>query len=579
MSKIVRLEIKNFRSIENLSLDFPYDQNLICLIGRGDSGKTTILEAISSVLTSTWNLSFQDTDFYNVKYENPIEITVHIVDIPDKLLSEHKFGLNIRAFNKNTLEISDDLLALDDSEHWEPLISVQLFVDRHLEPKWHVVNGRMQGEKVISAAERLLLNCYLVSDNIDRHFSWNKGNPLYALLKSAIQQSDDDNESNSIVLESLRAAKTKIDEHGFEKLVHVTDLIKLQAASLGLNIENTSTTLDFKELSLRDNRISLHDETIPFRLKGKGSKRLASLAIQSILVKDGGIMLVDEIEQGLEPDRSKQLIRELSTNGKGQIFITTHSREVITELTIDALILILKDRENSITEGRRLSHIKSLQAVVRACPEAFFAKKIIVCEGATEVGILRAMDKFRKKLGKDSMSFKDCAYIDGGGSSFIERAEKINEANLKTVVFCDSDDQVVNNKKANLKASGIDLFDCDEQNCIEAQIFKDLPWDAINDLIGYVLTVHKNNDKTALGESIKACLGSTNKLPNNFLEEDTPQLRNALTKASIKKDKDWFKRIDHGEFLGLTIFNHFDKIKEGTALKRNLEGLNSWIDN
>ncbi len=64
MAKIIRLDIKNYRGIEDLSLKFEREKNLICLIGRGDSGKTTILDAISSVLSPSWNLNFYDTDFY-----------------------------------------------------------------------------------------------------------------------------------------------------------------------------------------------------------------------------------------------------------------------------------------------------------------------------------------------------------------------------------------------------------------------------------------------------------------------------------------------------------------------------------
>jgi len=52
------------------------------------------------------------------------------------------------------------------------------------------------------------------------------------------------------------------------------------------------------------------------------------------LVKCGGIILIDEIEQGLEPDRIKNLIRSLYKNTKGQIFIATHSQGVIEELEV-----------------------------------------------------------------------------------------------------------------------------------------------------------------------------------------------------------------------------------------------------
>ena len=56
---------------------------------------------------------------------------------------------------------------------------------------------------------------------------------------------------------------------------------------------------------------------------GKGSKRLLSMAIQLALAKAGGIVLIDEIEQGLEPDRIRTIINKLSQVETGQIFVTT----------------------------------------------------------------------------------------------------------------------------------------------------------------------------------------------------------------------------------------------------------------
>jgi putative ATP-dependent endonuclease of the OLD family len=43
---------------------------MICLIGPGDSTKTTILNAIEYALSPKWNLTFTDNDFYqsNVKF-------------------------------------------------------------------------------------------------------------------------------------------------------------------------------------------------------------------------------------------------------------------------------------------------------------------------------------------------------------------------------------------------------------------------------------------------------------------------------------------------------------------------------
>ena len=469
MAKLVKLKINNFRGLENLPLTFNCDQNLICFIGRGDSGKSTILEAISAVLSPSWNLAFHDTDFHNCDPQNPIEIEASLINFPEKMLSDEKYGLYIRTLDPISNEITDDVTSLDKiDERSKPVLTIKLLVDESLQPKWTVTNTRLQEDKLISGADRALLNCYMVSDYLDRHFSWNKGNPLYALLKTT--DSQEVSAEKNVIIQSLREAKNKIDEYQFEGLQEVTDLIKDQAATFGLNIRNVNTTLDFKELSIKDGRISLHEDEIPFRLKGKGSKRLASLAIQSALVSNGGVMLVDEIEQGLEPDRAKQLVRSLKQHQVGQIFLTTHSREIITELESQDLALVIRDKDNSAVEVRQISHQKEeLQAAVRACSEAFFAKKVIVCEGKTEIGICRALDKYRKRKTLPLMSFANCAYVLGEGSSLVSHTKEINDAKFNTALFCDSDSQIVNDAKPDLKTAKIDIFDCEDSKNIETQ--------------------------------------------------------------------------------------------------------------
>jgi putative ATP-dependent endonuclease of OLD family len=574
MTKLIQLEIENFRSIQKIALDFSPDQNLYCFIGRGDSGKTTVLEAISMVLSPTWNLPFHDTDFHNCQYKNPIDIKATLIDFPDTLIAETKFGLHLRGYDASNKKLTDDITNEED-DAIQPALTLRLFVDQHLEPRWTIYNKRNE-EKPISASDRSLLSCFLVADQLDRHFSWNKGNPLYSLLKISGVAIDDDDAN--IIIQSLRDAKTKIDEHKFPELKIVTDLVTATAASLGLNILHTNTTLDFKELAVKEGRISLHEDSIPFRLKGKGTKRLASLAIQLALIKNGGIMLVDEIEQGLEPDRIKNLIRTLKEYAKGQIFLATHSRDVVTELGPDPLILLLKQPNSHIVEARKLViGEEALQKAVRACPEAFFAKKIIVCEGATEVGLCRALDKFRFSNNLQQMAFQDCAFIDGTGNTMAERATQIcREASLKTCLLCDCDEQSLESQKPNLVATGITLFDCETGNCLESQVLKDLPWPGIQELIQYIKAYHFPTDPTPFQDAVKARYTKSKTAPAAWLDTDTPELRAALGKAFSSKD--WLKRVDHGEFLGDTIFKYWEQMDGTCPLKKTLSALSNWID-
>jgi predicted ATP-dependent endonuclease of OLD family len=54
MAKLERLIIKHFRGIENFEQRFK--GGITCIIGRGDSGKSTILDAISYVFSQSWGV-------------------------------------------------------------------------------------------------------------------------------------------------------------------------------------------------------------------------------------------------------------------------------------------------------------------------------------------------------------------------------------------------------------------------------------------------------------------------------------------------------------------------------------------
>lgn len=544
MSNIVKLNIQNFRGIKYLSETF--DKNFICLIGRGDSGKTTILDSIYYVLYPSYVLQFYDTDFFNADITHPIQIEVTLANIPDALQTEDKFGLYKRQYNKSTGEITD---GITDNPELEDVYTIRLTVDKTLEPKWEVVTER-QEPKAISATDRSKLNCSFISDYIDKHFSWTKGAPLYQLLKNFPSDTDEHN----IIIDRLREVKIDIDNAGFPQTESAINEITKQAGILGLNIGAMKTSIDFKDIVIKDSKVCLNDDNnIPLRLMGKGSKRIVSMAIQLALAKHGGIVLIDEVEQGLEPDRIKQIVSSLKNENEGQIFLTTHSRDAIVELNSNDLYLVKKSDDKESVSIKNIPSQENWQAIVRGNPEGFFCKKIIVCEGKTEIGICRAMDSWRKKQNLPSIASKDCFYIVGEGSSVIDRAKKIKNLGFDVCAFLDSDRQDANEQKQALKEDGIQIFECEDGNDIEHQIFKDLPWRVIQVLI-------LNKDLTSVGEL-----------------RDTADVRTRIANLSIVKGKEWYKRIDKAETLGDTIFMSWNEVPD-CHMKRVWSELSEWID-
>jgi len=560
MARIYKLDIKNFRGIKEFSHTFD-DLNLICLVGRGDSGKTTILNAISYVLYPNWNPPFYDADFYKCDTDHPIEIEATLVDVPDELLKEDKYGLYIRGIDKKTNDIKDEL-----EDDYEKALTIKLEITKDLEPKWYVLNNRQNSPITISAYDRAKLNAFMVSDYLDVHFYWRKGSPLYPLLKQ--EENVDISKTDAILTDAVRDVKSKIDTYPFEQFQKVINILKSKVEELGIKIPEVSTSIDFKDISIKEGKISLHDGKIPLRLKGKGTKRLVSIALQMALVEGGGIILIDEIEQGLEPDRVKHLVRTLYKDNEGQIFMATHSQGVIEELEVENILIL--DNDEGLVQCKKGD--KKFQNVIRACPEAAYARKVIVCEGKTEIGICRALDDFRIKEDKTNLSALDVVYTRGGGDNLFERAFKLKKLGLDTCVLCDSDKSETNEKKEKMRNEGIKIFDWDDNNSIEQQVFNDLPWEAIKELIAY-------QESKSSEDSVKDSVNSKFRIvSNSWKENDSSEIRKAIGETAKNKDNPWFKRIDHGKFLGLVIFKYFDQIKDKT-LGKQMQKLSDWIDN
>lgn len=567
MSKVYSLTIKNFRAIETFEQVFTSD--FVCLIGRGDSGKSSILEAISFVLSPNWNITFHDNDFFNCNTDNPIEIEATILNVPPSLMTERKFGLYQRGLDKGTAEVKDEL----EDDH-EPVLTIKLIVEKDLEPKWFVVNGRESDPIPISANDRGSLNMFFVSDYLDRHFSWNKGNPLYSLLKKELEDQGM-SEDDDAVIEAMRGAKATIDLHGFSKFDNVVSKVKQSAFKLGVNISKTKSTIDSKDINIKDGKLCLHDTNVPFRLKGKGSKRLISIAIQTAIAEHGGIILIDELEQGLEPDRAQHLAATLKATNHGQVFITSHSRDVLVELDTSNLFMMKSGSKKLI------GFESSLQGCLRKNPEAFFAHKVIVGEGATEIGICRALNKFRISQGKENAAFLGVRFADGTGSEFVAYGEGFQKSGFPVCLFCDSDSKTVNDQKANLRTLGIEIIDWEANECLEVAVFKYLPFSLVNDLIKLVAAGQCEEDSTTPREefivNIETSIAAYFKQISTDAfsrTADSPNLRLAIGTAAQKNG--WFKSQTKGEKLGDFILTHYDGIEEN-KLKDQLTALSAFI--
>lgn len=564
MARIHQLKITHFRSIEQFEQCFG-DTNLIVLIGRGDSGKSTILKAISLVLSPAWNNTFSDTDFYNLDTTIPIEIEVSLRCVPDKLLSDAKYGLYKRLLVNG--DIIDDISKSGEepSAEEEDILTIKLVVDDALQPKWYVVNKREQDDIEISHRDRALLDMFMIADYVDNHFSYNRLSPLHALFKKSLDAPDTiEKKLVDVVRQTYQSIASNMSFQEFEK---VASEIKRQAMLLGIEFDDLKTSLKYKCNAYTESDITLHDsQNRPLEMYGKGSKRLLSIAIQLALIKTGGIILIDEIEQGLEPDRIRTIIKKLSQVEQGQIFVTTHSRDVVVESKADTIYLMKK--------GSSFLYLfePELQGLLRSQPEAFFARRVILCEGATEYGVIRALENHLQQNRELSLSARSIAIVDSkGGNNFYQYAIWLKKKGFDVITFNDDDNTAISSTKKEAIDAGVRMAICDAGKAFEQQLFNDVPWTVVIKLVQLA-------KGTFSEEAVISCLDGVQSISdlNNTIDKQQLEIREKL--GIQAKKKGWYKNVAASENLGDVLFSHLDTFEGDNTLSREFNILTDWIN-
>lgn len=563
--RITNLEIHNFRGIKSCNLDFPIESRVICLIGAGDSTKSTILKAIEWNLWPTWNLVACDNDFYNGDTSSPIVIRGTFTEIPDALLAEDKFGLYLR---RNGTELNPDVN--DEPVDGAPLcITIELTIDASLEPKWTVVCNRKE-PKPISNADRRLIQIGFVGDNCSKDMVWGKHSVLqkYANSKDTLHDA---------YTAALRDAINKTD---LSSLDEVSGTIIDIGKQYGVGFDCELKSKIMMQNGSFSSTVGVFEGSTPLSQRGTGSQKLLSIGLNIQSFSGNTLLLIDEIETGLEPYRLKSLIAELRATheNSGQVIFTTHSPVAVTECTIKELIII--NSKAGTTSAHTLfsedeENNKNFQAEIRRNAEAFLSRRIIVCEGKTEIGFIRAFDKFLYATKNYRMAHKGIGTADGGGSTIFKCVNVLLKCGYNICLLMDSDLSDEESEKQILRDKGISVFDWDAPNALEEQVFNDIPFNGANELLniaaeekGFTSVCDKLNSKGI------SCTVTDDNIVLPTIDIETQ--RSIGTVAKHNKSE-WYKRIELGEKLGDIVFKYWDLLDENSKIKTTVNELSMWV--
>ncbi len=332
MNKLVKISIKNFRSISSASLDFSQDSPVTVLTGLNGSGKSTILymiDFVSSVFRGDVDVfldkhGWTSTDIIN-KNNNPKKFIIEISvrgKIDDKLFIWSASYNTTSNYNRCTFEkISyngiDDYFKNENKR-------ISFFNI----PEENVINFKYTGS-VLSQ-----LNLESFSEDILEIHKLISSIHSYDLLCPSV-----------IKLKRARIAQN-IGARGEMLAGYLAGMNQEEQMLLISNIKIFYPYIEnyvikhlragWKEFSITEK----FDDSSPYQERASkdvndGTIRL--LAIVSSVLFANGMSIFDEIENGFNPYVIENLIK-LLFKSKNQILLTTHSPEILQYIPDDIAI-------------------------------------------------------------------------------------------------------------------------------------------------------------------------------------------------------------------------------------------------
>ena len=493
------IEIKNFRSFDNINIDFHEGVNV--LIGHNNSGKSNLLRALAIIFDRTVKKQLSVEDFNNsltidsLKKQSPkIVITVRI-----------KQSENEDLMTDELITVSNWLTKLE--EPYEAKIQYEFFLPISEEKNYvDTVNKANNKEEIWNIIRSQFIRLYISkiwggnpenqvpidNDNLNkfdfqfldaiRDVERDMFSGRNTLLKSVIDFFlDYDIKSDKNITEEEQ--KMKLQERKDIFSTHSSQLIKnIQERLDSGNQEILSyieeigasydkSTPDF-EGQLSESEIYMVLQlivrqttgmSIPITHNGLGYNNLIFMALLLSKMQadsDGEflgsnakvfpILAIEEPEAHLHPTMQNEFIKFLKNNIKDkkvkQIFITTHSTHISSSTNIDDIICLYKKNDigNVSYPGRILgeNNIKSKKYVQRFLDATksnmLFAEKIIFVEGLAEQLLLNI---FAEYLGK-SLEKNHVAVINVGGryfEHFLHLFDSNNKGAIDRKVSCITD--------------------------------------------------------------------------------------------------------------------------------------------
>lgn len=544
---IRRLTIERFRGIK---LVWHPASGVNVILGGGDVGKTTILEAIALLLHPTNTALLSDADYWRRGVQDGFCIEA-VMSLPESC-----------GINQQTKQVwpwawdgtAPVLPKIDEDPEagcvCEPVYCLRVRGTPEFDAFFEILQPDGSADHLTVAVRRSIGLVRLGGDDRnDRDLRLVQGSALDRLLSDKTLRARLGQDLAGTDIEGKLKEEAKKNLHDLETAFQEQDL----PTGLGLGLtggQGFSLNALFGLTATKD------EVTLPLTSWGAGTRRLAALEIAAAHQGEHPVAVVDEIERGLEPYRQRVLMAKLQETGS-QVFVTTHSAAALSAASKATLWHI--DHNGAI--GRLKENVSSLRT---KDPETFLARVAIIAEGKTEYGFVekllqRALDQPRLDLG---IWIADA----DGNKNALSMLEGLVDSGLAFAGFVDNEGCDLS-KWAALSSRLDKLLFRWATGCLEENIIGLIPDERLEEFI----TDPEGNS----GDRLRTLADRLEVAEKDFatIKAKAPDLRRLIIEAATGRVPDsrqgadsgekktlkkhgqrWFKSIEGGQELAVKVF-------------------------
>lgn len=503
--RIKEISIENYRAIKDaVSVHFG---NFNCVVGKNDAGKSTVLKAINMFLNDIAPTA-DDCNLYSGTKEISVIMKFEIDDltididggietdfITEELVDENGY-LNIKKqwdtsqktirptlYIKRKTYKDSDFFALEEKSLIKLCKEKDIETQKgngeqynnkekreKLREKYHVkrIESEYRYESLPTTGQtRLKKLCDVIKTVL----------PRFEYFRADTSLSDSDNSVQKYFKEkAVNIIRDNVDTSDIEKHVKAKISESLSKITEKINRvlpeqEKVEAKIDFdwSKLITTSFKCSKEDSSIPLSSRGDGFRRITMMSYFEMLSEESDekkskIYGFEEPETFLHPELQRQLSNSLieTSNSGYQVFITTHSPILVSEINREDIIHVSRNESNGyqLKQSEEVDLKTIIEDLGIKGNESIFSlysdtNCLFLVEGPDDVKAMHHLSEEYKVAGKIDKSFEDLrvTIIPVGGCSSIihwRNFQIIQKLGKPYVILLDSDKENAEMESPNL---------------------------------------------------------------------------------------------------------------------------------